>query len=57
MSIFIRKKMSGGKLYAQVVQSERIDNERVKQIYIGSLGTINDLIKKLEGMIKWIFKK
>lgn len=49
MAIFIRKKITNGILYAQVVENER-DGSKIIQKYIGSLGTIMDLIKKLQKM-------
>jgi len=47
MTIFIRKKISGGEIYAQVVENGREGN-RVIQNYIGSLGLLSELIKKLQ---------
>ena len=53
MVIFIRKKISNGIVYAQVVENTRYES-KVIQRYIGSLGTLQELIKKLQTMQKWI---
>lgn len=49
MVIFIRKKITNNILYAQVVENQR-DGKKIIQNYVGSLGTMTDLIKKLQKM-------